>query len=166
MRSGRWLLWLGMTGVWVLLGVIAAVGVLGVLRRKKDGVIRTVSAPVPPDLEVLTGLGFAPDDADVTLLQFSSAFCQPCRATRAILTAVAATVPGVRHLEVDAEAQLEAVRALGILRTPTTLVLDRSGFVVQRASGQPRKADVIAAVGRVVLGAPQVSVQVSDGETR
>src|ERR1700712_1764738 len=166
MRSGRWLLWLGMTGVWVLLGVIAAVGVLGVLRRKKDGVIRTVSAPVPPDLEVLTGLGFAPDDADVTLLQFSSAFCQPCRATRAILTDVAATVQGVRHLEVDAEAQLEAVRALGILRTPTTLVLDRSGFVVQRASGQPRKADVIAAVGRVVLGAPQVSVQVSDGETR
>lgn len=159
-----------MTGVYVLLGVIAVVAVLGVAHSRRDGRIRTV-APVatatqsPPDLEVLTGLGFTPGSAEVTFVQFSSAFCQPCRATRAILTDVAATIPGVRHVEVDAEAQLEAVRALGILRTPTTLVLDRAGFVVQRASGQPRKADVIAAVGRIVLSDRDVVGQVSDGET-
>ena len=169
MSRGRRLLWVVVTGVWVLLGVIAVVAVFAVTRRRTDGRLRTATAPaaaVPPDLEVLTGLGFAPDEADVTLVQFSSAFCQPCRATRAILSDVAATVGGVRHLEVDAEAQLDAVRALGILRTPTTLVLDRAGFVVQRAAGQPRKADVIAAVGRIVLADREVGAQVSNGETR
>ncbi|MDX6253857.1 MAG: hypothetical protein QOJ11_191 [Frankiales bacterium] len=161
-----------MTGVYVLLGVIAVVAVFGATRWRLDGRIRTVTPlpasthATPPDLEVLTGLGFAPDEAAVTFVQFSSAFCQPCRATRAILSDVAATVPGVRHVEVDAEAQLDAVRALGIVRTPTTLVVDRRGLVVQRASGQPRKADVIASAGRIILGVPQVSAQVSDGETR
>jgi thiol-disulfide isomerase/thioredoxin len=169
MQRRRRLLRVVVTGVWVLLGVIALVVVLGITRRRRDGLLRTVTtapAATPPDLEVLSGLGFTPGSADVTFVQFSSAFCQPCRATRAILSDVANTVTGVRHLEVDAEAELDAVRALGILRTPTTLVLDRAGFVMQRASGQPRKADVIAAVGRIVLADRDVASQVSDGETQ
>ncbi|WP_395359401.1 TlpA family protein disulfide reductase [Streptomyces sp. YH02] len=85
-----------------------------------------------------------------TLVQFSTAFCQPCRATRRTLAEVAAMVPGIGHVEIDAEERLDLVRALGIARTPTVLVLDRTGRVVRRAAGQPRKADVIAALGRAV----------------
>lgn len=85
-----------------------------------------------------------------TLLQFSSAFCAPCRATRRVLADVAGLVDGVRHIELDAESHLELVRRLDILRTPTVLVLDSAGAVVTRASGQPRKADVIAALGVAV----------------
>ncbi|RFU84058.1 thioredoxin [Streptomyces triticagri] len=82
-----------------------------------------------------------------TLVQFSSAFCQPCRATRRILSDVAEVVPGVRHIEIDAEAHLDLVRELAVERTPTVLVLDRDGRVVRRAEGQPRKHEVIAALG-------------------
>ncbi|NEC51658.1 thioredoxin family protein [Actinospica acidiphila] len=82
-----------------------------------------------------------------TLVQFSSAFCAPCRATRRVLGDVAAMVPGVTHVEIDAEARLDLVRRLGVERTPTVLVLDADGRVVRRAAGQPRKADVIAALG-------------------
>ncbi|WP_028636572.1 TlpA family protein disulfide reductase [Nocardioides sp. URHA0032] len=82
-----------------------------------------------------------------TLLQFSSAFCAPCRATRRTLTDVAGAVPGVAHVEVDAEHHLDLVRALGILRTPTTLVLDSVGREVTRATGAPRKEQVLAALG-------------------
>ncbi|MER5295563.1 thioredoxin family protein [Streptomyces pharetrae] len=85
-----------------------------------------------------------------TLVQFSSAFCAPCRATRRVLGEVAGMVPGVRHVEIDAEARLDLVRSLGVLRTPTVLVLDAGGRVVRRAAGQPRKADVIAALGEAV----------------
>jgi thiol-disulfide isomerase/thioredoxin len=95
---------------------------------------------------VLAALGVDPAGAPVTLLQFSSAFCQPCRATRRVLGEVVGLLPAVRHVEVDAESHLDAVRALGILRTPTVLVLDSAGRVVRRASGQPRVPDVIAAV--------------------
>ena len=85
-----------------------------------------------------------------TLLQFSSAFCAPCRATRRILSEVADMTEGIAHVEIDAESRLDLVRELGILRTPTVLVLAADGRIVRRASGQPRKADVIGALGVAV----------------
>ena len=157
-----------MTGLLVLVGVLLVVAVVGLGQRAFNGRLRPAARPRPvddvpsPELAALRQIGFRPGEAPVTLVQFSSAFCQPCRATRAVLSDVAETVEGVRHLEVDAESQLDAVRTLGILRTPTTLVVDSAGTVIQRASGQPRKADVIAAVGRVLLPGPS---EVSDGET-
>ncbi len=84
--------------------------------------------------------------AQATLLQFSSAFCAPCRATRRTLTEVAAIVPGVEHVEIDAEHHLDLVRRLDILRTPTTIVLDGSGREVTRATGAPRKEQVLSAL--------------------
>ncbi|MGA4847394.1 thioredoxin family protein [Streptomyces sp. G5(2025)] len=104
------------------------------------------------------GTGRRLDAADIgeglgeraTLVQFSSAFCQPCRATRRVLAEVAAMVPGVAHVEIDAEDHLDLVRELRVLKTPTVLVLDAGGHVVRRAAGQPRKADVIAALGEAV----------------
>ena len=84
-----------------------------------------------------------------TLLQFSSAFCAPCRATRRILGEVAGMTDGVAHVEIDAESRLDLVRLLDVRRTPTVFVLGPDGLIAKRASGQPRKADVIAALGAV-----------------
>jgi thiol-disulfide isomerase/thioredoxin len=100
------------------------------------------------DAELLTRLGVQP--ATATLLQFSSAFCSPCRAVRRISSEVAAMLPGVQHVEVDAESHLEAVRALGIWRTPTLLVLDGDGRVTRRATGVPGKPQLIAALGEIL----------------
>lgn len=81
-----------------------------------------------------------------TLVQFSSAFCAPCRATRVLLTDIAAKTPGVVTIEIDAEERLELTRKLNILRTPTVLVLDSKGRVTRRASGLPRREQVLAAL--------------------
>jgi thiol-disulfide isomerase/thioredoxin len=89
----------------------------------------------------------APLGEQATLVQFSSAFCAPCRATRVVLTEVARLVPGVSHIEVDAENRLELTRRLGVLRTPTVLVLDASGREIRRASGAPpSRAAVLGAL--------------------
>ena len=85
-----------------------------------------------------------------TLVQFSTAFCAPCRPTRQILVQVADMVDGVAHVEIDAAARLDLVRRLRINSTPTVLVLAPDGTIVKRAAGLPRKADVIAALGTVV----------------
>ncbi|WP_052849005.1 TlpA family protein disulfide reductase [Streptomyces avicenniae] len=87
-----------------------------------------------------------------TLVQFSSAFCRPCHATRRVLAEVAAMVEGVAHAEIDAESRLDLVRDLGVTATPTVLVLDAAGRIVRHATGQPRRADVIAALGAAVTG--------------
>lgn len=85
-----------------------------------------------------------------TLVQFSSAFCQPCRATRVVLADVASKVDGVEHIEIDAESHLDLVREIGIMRTPTTLVLDSKGQITARAAGVPRKDHVLAALDAAV----------------
>ncbi len=107
---------------------------------------------VIPRADALTSadLAGAPLGERATLVQFSSAFCQPCRAARVTLGEVAAMVPGVVHVEVDAESHLELVRRLDVMRTPTVLLLDSTGRIRTRATGAPRKVDVIAALGAVV----------------
>jgi thiol-disulfide isomerase/thioredoxin len=115
----------------------------------ESGVQRGADRPgqQPPPVSVLTGTAYDGARGErATLLQFSSAFCAPCRATRRILGDVARTVPGVAHVEVDAEHNLELVRALGVLRTPTTLVLDAEGRELTRATGAPRPGQVLAAL--------------------
>jgi len=137
-------------GLVVLLVALAAATGFGVWAR---GSGRRLAHAKPATVDIPT-LGRAELGADLgeraTLVQFSSAFCQPCRATRRILTDVSRDVAGVAHVELDAESHLELVRALDIRRTPTVLVLDAQGRVVRRASGQPRRVDVIAALGEAV----------------
>lgn len=85
-----------------------------------------------------------------TLVQFSSAFCAPCRATRVLLADIAARTPGVVTIDIDAEERLELTRRLNILRTPTVLVLDASGRITRRASGLPRREQVLGALADAV----------------
>jgi thiol-disulfide isomerase/thioredoxin len=137
-----------MTGLVVCVAVLAVAGAYGVLHRRRSGRVRVRGRDDGKRLgaaELGEGLG-----ERATLVQFSSAFCAPCRATRRVLGEVAEMVPGVAHIEIDAEDRLELVRELDILKTPTVLVLDAEGRVVRRATGQPRKADVIAALGEAV----------------
>ena len=133
-----------MTGLIVLIVALIAATVFGILWQRRSGRVREVSRR--HEVVSAANLG-VPLGERATLVQFSSAFCQPCRATKVILSEVTAMVPGVAHVEIDAESRLELVRSLDIMRTPTTLFLDGQGAVRKRASGQPRKADVIAALG-------------------
>ncbi|EPJ40225.1 putative Thioredoxin [Streptomyces afghaniensis 772] len=137
-----------MTGLVVCVLVLAAASAFGVLQRRRSGRVRVRGRDDGKRLDA--GELGAELGERATLVQFSSAFCAPCRATRRVLGEVAGMVPGVTHVEIDAEAHLDLVRRLDILKTPTVLVLDADGRVVRRATGQPRKADVIAALGEAV----------------
>ena len=97
-------------------------------------------------LRVLADLGIRPADADLTVVQFSTAFCGPCRATRARLEQLRRTRPGLAYVHVDAESHLEAVRALDVRRTPTLFYLDRAGSLIGRSSGAPRPEELTAVV--------------------
>ncbi|KOG39799.1 TlpA family protein disulfide reductase [Streptomyces resistomycificus] len=137
-----------MTGLVVCVAVLAVASAYGVLHRRRSGRVRVRGRDDGKRLGA-DELG-GPLGERATLVQFSSAFCAPCRATRRVLGEVVAMVPGVTHVEIDAEDHLDLVRELGILKTPTVLVLDAGGRIVRRAVGQPRKADVIAALGEAV----------------
>ncbi|GAA2728500.1 thioredoxin family protein [Cellulomonas aerilata] len=88
----------------------------------------------------------APLGRRATLVQFSSTFCAPCRATRRVLEHLLATEDGVVHVELDVADRTDLGQALEIDVTPTVLVLDAEGVVVRRASGVPSLAQARAAV--------------------
>lgn len=146
------------TGLVVLAGVLVLASAFGLWRKRTDGALRMQTVPIagvseqdaPPARDIPRALTADRLGRELgwraTLVQFSSAFCQPCRATRVVLADVASRVDGVEHVEIDAESHLDLVREIGILRTPTTLVLDRDGRITARASGIPRKDQVLAAL--------------------
>lgn len=135
------------TGIVLLvLAVVVAVG-FGLYRRRVDGRFATPAAAVPTTwTAVADAVPAAALGERATLVQFSSAFCAPCRTTRVVLADVAGKVDGVAHVEIDAEQHLELVRALDVRRTPTTLVLDGAGHEITRAAGAPRREQVLAAL--------------------
>jgi thiol-disulfide isomerase/thioredoxin len=136
-------------GLWILVAAVGLAGVVAAAKAWRDGRFRgTATEAAEPAGDRLTSaeLGAVELGERATLVHFSSAFCAPCRATRQVLTQVSDAVESVRHVEIDAESHLDLVRRLRITRTPTVLVLDPIGRVRTRATGQPRKADVIAAL--------------------
>lgn len=156
-----------MTGLIVLVATLVVATVAGLTVRRRTGQLRSVpgtpaAAPTatvdaahaddaghPRGLAPsLAALGVVPGET-ATLLQFSSTFCTPCRATRTLLADVASGATGVRHVEIDVgsgDAALDLVRTLDIRRTPTTLVLDGNAREVGRAAGVPRRDQVLAAL--------------------
>jgi thiol-disulfide isomerase/thioredoxin len=140
-------------GLSAVLAVLVAGLAIGLWWRTTNGRLREVARPAaaPADERIdpalLAELGVAPGKA--TLLQFSSAFCAPCRAVRRVSSDVAGIVPGVQHVEVDAESHLDAVRALGVWRTPTLFVLEADGRIARRATGVPAKAHLVAALAEL-----------------
>ena len=95
-----------------------------------------------------------------TLVQFSSAFCAPCRATRRTLERLVTTDDGVAHVELDVAARTDLGERFAVAVTPTVLVLDADGVVVRRAAGAPSLAQARAAV---VLAASGAARRVSAG---
>jgi thiol-disulfide isomerase/thioredoxin len=171
--------WAGVsTGAWIVVAAVVLALAFGLWRAATDGRFRgthvvrrpadrdetLAAAPVegapatslakeppvtaPPGADLVAAVGEELGER-ATLLQFSSAFCAPCRATRRVLGEVTGLVEGVAHVEIDAEHHLEATRTLGVLRTPTTIVLDASGAEVTRATGAPSRDQVLTALARV-----------------
>jgi thiol-disulfide isomerase/thioredoxin len=149
------------TGAWIAVAAVVLALAVGLWRAATDGRFRGTHAvrgpqplveegapppaTAPPAAELVASVGAQLGDR-ATLLQFSSAFCAPCRATRRVLGEVTGLVEGVAHVEVDAEHHLDATRAFGILRTPTTIVLDAQGVEVTRATGAPTRDQVLTAL--------------------
>jgi thiol-disulfide isomerase/thioredoxin len=131
----------------VLGAVLVLATAAGLTWRRRNGrmgrLARTGDSPAPSLTEADLG---QPLGSRATLLQFSSSFCTPCRATRQLLSDVAGRSDGVAHVEIDVATRMDLARRLDIRRTPTVLVLGPHGQIARRASGLPRRAEVMDAL--------------------
>ena len=127
----------------LIAGVIIAALVVGTIDRNRVGRIKNINNAkhFVTASDIGTELGSV-----ATILQFSSAFCAPCRITRGTLSTVVTSYTGIKHVEIDAEKNLELVRRLDIKQTPTTLFIKGDGYEIARAVGAPKRDQVINAI--------------------
>lgn len=132
-----------MDGLLVVVLVLGVAAAFGIYRQRTEGKVKTVEPSVLPK-PVDHGIGELGERG--TILQFSSAFCQPCKAAKIISKDIANIVPGVKHIDVDAESNLDLVRAFNVMRTPTIFVLNKDGQVSAKIAGVPRKEELLVAL--------------------
>ena len=133
-----------------ILVILALATVYGLWYQSSRGKIRTKPvSQIAPESALTSEILGQELGSRATLVQFSSAFCTPCRATRLLLESVVSTMPDVRHMDIDAEAHLDLVRKLNIHSTPTTLILDSRGLEVGRAVGAPSREQVLKSLAAI-----------------
>lgn len=126
----------------IVAGVLALATAAGLLWRRAQGRARRDARP----LAAVVAEAGAELGAEVTLLQFSTAFCAQCPGTSRALSGVASRESGVAHVDVDLTDRPALADRLNILQTPTVFVLDREGRSVARIGGAPRRPELAAAI--------------------
>ena len=81
---------------------------------------------------------------------YSSAFCDPCIATRAVLSDVGRLVPAVTIHELDVARDAATAETAGIRVTPTIVVHAGDGSEVFRAEGVPTVNQVLVAIAKAM----------------
>ena len=127
----------------VLIGVIGVASIVGRLVTLRQGMLRDAKKAADVDTGDLN-LGLS--DTGPTILHFSATWCGPCAAVRRVVDQVCAAVPGVKHVEVDMDANPEAAKRLSVLSLPTTIIFDSGGHPRYRATGVPSVADLRSAL--------------------
>ncbi len=127
--------------------VLVLASAYGFWWKRSRGAIRSNKA-IPGHQLTAAKLGEALGSR-ATMVQFSSAFCAPCRATHSLLSQMVLSMDDVKHVHIDAESHLELVRELDIRSTPTTLFINKDGVEVGRAAGTPKREQVLAALSNI-----------------
>ena len=127
---------------WLLLvSVLISASGIGIYYQRRNGVIKRKKRLRLSPAELGSGYG---DRA--TIVQFSTTFCSSCRAAKGLIKDVVKDQSDIKYLEIDAESNLDLVRKVDIKSTPTTLFLDKDGFEIARATGAPKRDQLIKVV--------------------
>lgn len=86
----------------------------------------------------------------IALTLYTSAFCEPCMRTRAVLAEAARLVPTLSVTELDVTRALDRAERDGIRSTPTVIVHGAEGAEVFRAEGVPTLQQVLVAAAKAV----------------
>jgi thiol-disulfide isomerase/thioredoxin len=115
--------------------------VIGLLYRRRNGVITKKRRLHISEAEFAGRYG-----SRVTILQFSTTFCSQCRAAKALISDVVKDQSDISYLEIDAESNLALVRKVDVRSTPTTIFLDKGGYEIARATGAPKRDQLLKVI--------------------
>jgi len=121
--------------------ILGLTTVFGLRYRVKKGAIKEKQGSQILESELAKKYG-----KRATVVIFSTTFCSECRAAKALISDVTSALSDISYVEIDAESNLELVRKVDIRSTPTTIFLDKTGFEIARATGAPKRDQLIKAI--------------------
>ena len=124
-----------------LILILALTAVVGFRYRVKKGVIKEKKGSQILESELGKKYG-----KRATVVIFSTTFCSECRSAKALISDVTSTLSDISYIEIDAESNLELVRKVDIRSTPTTIFLDKAGYEIARATGAPKRDQLIKVI--------------------
>jgi thiol-disulfide isomerase/thioredoxin len=135
----------------LVIALLAIAALAGLIWKLTTGRARKVSSDERVDFAQLgiikNGKPVTQLTTKVTFLQFSSDFCTLCGPTAKMFQALETSDPTVTHLELNITNRLDIANKFNVLQTPTTLVLDRHGFIKSRIGGAPKAATLVSEIG-------------------
>ncbi|MFM8922136.1 MAG: thioredoxin family protein [Candidatus Nanopelagicaceae bacterium] len=132
--------------IWIPILVLLLASAFGIWWQRNQGKLKRAKGPhnFITKSEIETELG-----QRVTIVQFSSAFCSPCKATAAIISALIKDMSDVTYVQIQSEENLALIEKFDIKSTPTVIFFNSFGMEVGRATGTPTNDQVLAAIASV-----------------
>lgn len=115
-------------------GLVLASTAAAVVVRARTGRVQAGGPRVDRSLTV--------EGAELTLVQLSSPVCSACVIMRRVSGEIAAAEATIGHRELDVTRHADLARELGVLSTPTTLIVDAQGVIRSRIIGAAKPATV------------------------
>ncbi|GGG23013.1 thiol reductase thioredoxin [Rhodococcoides trifolii] len=140
-----------MTGITVIVVVVALAVVVGFVVTRREGKVRSIRPAEAANDRVEQLLAAGVQRGVPTVLHFSASWCGPCAAVRRVVASVvsdSASVDGPApvEVEVDMDENPALAREMGVMSLPTTFVLDAHLVERSRVSGVPSARDLVAAI--------------------
>ena len=132
--------------IWIPILVLLVASAFGFWWRQNQGNMKSAKGPhnFINKNEIGVDLG-----SRVTIVQFSSAFCSPCKATAAIIKNLVKDMDDVVYVQIQSEQNLPLIEKFDIKSTPTVIFFNGMGMEVGRAMGTPTNDQVLASIASV-----------------
>ena len=132
--------------IWIPILVLAAASAFGFWWKQNQGRVKSAKGPhnFISKNEIGIELG-----SRVTIVQFSSSFCSPCKATAAIINNLIKDMNDVAYVQIQSEQNIPLIEKFDIKSTPTVIFFNGLGMEVGRATGTPTNDQVLAAIASV-----------------
>jgi thiol-disulfide isomerase/thioredoxin len=132
--------------LWLPIGVLVVASAFGFYWRSQQGKLKSPSKIHNFVTKDEIGIDLA---SRVTIVQFSSAFCSPCKATAQIISTLTKDMDDVKFVQIKSEENLQLVEKFDIKSTPTVIFFNTHAIEVGRAVGIPTSQQVLASIAAV-----------------
>ena len=132
--------------IWIPILVLLVASAFGFWWKQNQG--RMKGAKGPHNFITKNEIGIDLGER-VTIVQFSSSFCSPCKATAAIIGNLIKEMKDVAYVQIQSEQNLALIEKFDIKSTPTVIFFNSFGMEVGRATGTPTNDQVLAAIASV-----------------